>query len=238
MGRLMVLFALAGALQAQPSWAADRMLVFTRTAGYRHDSIPAAVAALRDLAARHGIEVDHTEDAGAFRPDNLARFKAVGFVNTTGDVLDREQQRAFEAFVEAGGGYLGIHSAADTGYDWPWYGQLLGAQFKSHPPGLQTGVVRFARPLGDAIAWRVTDEFYNFASRPSGEATVIARLDESTYEGGEMGADHPIAWCQKVHGGRSWYTGLGHRPELFADPVFLAHLDKGVRYAMSRSEDC
>ncbi|MFL5128288.1 MAG: ThuA domain-containing protein, partial [Microvirga sp.] len=84
--------------------------------------IPAAVAAIRDLAARHGIEVDHTEDAGVFRPDALARFKAVGFVNATGNVLDRAQQRAFEAFVEAGGGYLGIHSAADTGYDWPWYG--------------------------------------------------------------------------------------------------------------------
>jgi uncharacterized protein len=242
MGRLMVLlFALAVALHGQPSSAAgDRMLVFTRTAGYRHDSIPAAVAAIRDLAARHGIEVDHTEDAGVFRPDDLARFKAVGFVNTTGNVLDREQQRAFEAFVEAGGGYLGIHSAADTGYDWPWYRQLLGGEFKSHPPGLQTGVVRFARPLGAPapIAWRVTDEFYDFASRPSGEATVIARLDESTYEGGQMGAEHPIAWCRKVHGGRSWYTGLGHRPELFADPVFLAHLDKGVRYTMSRSEDC
>ena len=242
MGRLMVLlFALAGALQGQPASAAgDRMLVFTRTAGYRHDSIPAAVAAIRDLAARHGIAVDYTEDAGVFRPDTLARFKAVGFVNTTGNVLDRAQQRAFEAFVDTGGGYLGIHSAADTGYDWPWYGQLLGAQFKSHPPGLQTGVVRFARPLGAPVrtAWRVTDEFYDFASRPSGEATVIARLDESTYEGGQMGAEHPIAWCRKVHGGRSWYTGLGHRPELFADPIFLAHLDKGVRYAMSRSEDC
>src|SRR3954463_15073289 len=127
MGRLMVLlFALAGALQGQPSSAAgDRMLVFTRTAGYRHDSIPAAVAAIRDLASRHGIKVDHTEDAAVFRPDNLARFKAVSFVNTTGNVLDRAQQRAFEAFVEAGGGYLGIHSAADTGYDWPRAGEPL-----------------------------------------------------------------------------------------------------------------
>ena len=144
-------------------------------------------------------------------------------------------------WCEEGGGYLGIHSAADTGYDWPWYGQLLGAQFKGRKyHGLQTGVVRFARPLGAPapIAWRVTDEFYNFASRRAARPPVIARLDESTYEGGEMGAEHPIAWCQKVHGGRSWYTGLGHRQELFADPVFLAHLDKGVRYAMSRSEDC
>src|SRR5215203_2814837 len=120
MGRLMVLlFALAGGLQGQPSSAAgDRMLVFTKTAGYRHDSIPAAVAAIRDLAARHGIELDHTEDAGVFRPDTLARFKAVGFVNTTGNVLDRAQQRAFEAFVEAGGGHrirLALVRAASRG---------------------------------------------------------------------------------------------------------------------------
>ena len=136
MGRLMVLlFALAGALQGQPSSAAgDRMLVFTRTAGYRHDSIPAAVAAIRELASRHGIEVEHTEDAGVFRADTLARFKAVGFVNTTGNVLDRAQQRAFEAFVEVGGGYLGIHSAADTGYDWPWYGSSSGASSRAIRP--------------------------------------------------------------------------------------------------------
>jgi type 1 glutamine amidotransferase len=237
----LLLSVLAGALPTQPASASgERMLVFTKTVGYRHDSIPAAIAAVRGLAARHGIGVDHTEDAAMFRRENLSSFKAVAFVNTTGNVLDGEQQRAFEAFVAAGGGYLGVHSAADTGYDWPWYGQLLGAWFKSHPPGLQAGLVRFARPLGGSwpAAWHVQDEFYNFRARPSREAIVTARLDESTYRGGEMGADHPISWCQKIHGGRSWYTGLGHRPELYADAVFLAHLEKGVLYAMSRSEDC
>ena len=108
------------------------------------------------------------------------------------------------------------------------------------PPGLQTGTIRFARPLGRTwpVAWRGTDEFYNFRSRPPREAAVIASVDESTYQGGEMGADHPIAWCRRVHGGRSWYTGLGHRPELFRDPMFLAHLEKGLRYASSQSDDC
>jgi len=236
-----LLSALAGWLPTQSASAdGERMLVFTKTVGYRHDSIPAAIAAIRTLAARHGIEIDHTEDAATFHRDKLSGFKVVGFVNTTGNVLDGEQQRAFEAFVAGGGGYLGVHSAADTGYDWPWYGDLVGAWFKSHPPGLQTGTVRFARPLGGSwpVAWRVTDEFYNFRSRPKGEAALVAALDESTYEGGEMGPDHPISWCQKVYGGRSWYTGLGHRPELFVDAVFLAHLEKGVLYAMSRSDDC
>jgi hypothetical protein len=236
----MVLFALAGALQGQPcSAAGDRMLVFTRTAGYRHDSIPAAVAAIRDLAAPR-----HRGGAHGGRRRLPARRSCAlqgGRLRQHDRQCPRPRAAAGLRGFRCGGRRLPrIHSAADTGYDWPWYGQLLGAQFKSHPPGLQTGVVRFARPLGAPapIAWRVTDEFYDFASRPSGEAAVIARLDESTYEGGQMGAEHPIAWCRKVHGGRSWYTGLGHRPELFADPVFLGHLDKGVRYAMSRSEDC
>src|SRR5215207_2190596 len=181
-----LLSALAGWLPTQSASAdGERMLVFTKTVGYRHDSIPAAIAAIRTLAARHGIEIDHTEDAATFHRDKLSGFKVVGFVNTTGNVLDGEQQRAFEAFVAGGGGYLGVHSAADTEYDWPWYGDLVGAWFKSHPPGLQTGTVRFARPLGGSwpVAWRVTDEFYNFRSRPKGEAALVAALDESTYEG-------------------------------------------------------
>ena len=242
MGRLMVLlFALAGALQGQPSSAAgDRMLVFTRTAGYRHEFDPGrrrrnprprvssrhrgrAHRGRRRLPGRHSRALQggglRQHDRQCPRPRAAARLR--GF-RRSGRRLPRHP---------FGGRHrirLALVRAAPRG------------EFKSHPPGLQTGVVRFARPLGAPvpIAWRVTDEFYDFASRPSGEATVIARLDESTYEGGQMGAEHPIAWCRKVHGGRSWYTGLGHRPELFADPVFLAHLDKGVRYAMSRSEDC
>jgi uncharacterized protein len=240
MGWSRILSVLVAAL---PPWTAladgDRMLVFTKTAGYRHDSIPAAVEAIRRLATSHTITVDHSEDAAVFRADSLSRFEAVAFVNTSGNVLAPDEQRAFEDFIAKGGGFLGVHSAADTGYDWPWYGELVGAWFKSHPPGLQSGVVRFARPLRPLpTAWRVTDEFYNFRNLPNQGALPIALLDESTYEGGEMGANHPIAWCRTVHGGRSWYTGLGHRPELYRDAVFLAHLEKGLRYAMSRSEEC
>jgi len=224
----------------QPASAAgERLLIFTKTAGYRHDSIPAAVAALRAIAARHDIEVEHTEDAELFQPVKLSLYKAVAFVNTTGDVLDEAQQNAFRAYVSTGGGFLGVHSAADTEHGWPWYGELVGASFKSHPPGLQTGIIRFALPLADeGLEWRVTDEFYNFRTRPDSNALVVAVLDESTYEGGEMGPDHPIAWCHKGHGGPSWYTGLGHSTELYGDRIFLNHLGKGVLYAISRSQDC
>jgi uncharacterized protein len=229
--------AIAGSpapLEAQ----AERVLVFTKTAGFRHESIPAAVAALRGLAERHGLAVDHTEDAAAFGEGNLTRYRAVVFANTTGDVLDDAEQRAFEGYIAAGGGYLGIHAAADTEYGWPWYGALVGAYFQSHPPGLQTGAVSFMRPVAGRGRWRVTDEFYNFRTNPRPRVTVIATLDERTYRGGEMGADHPIAWCQTVAGGRSWYTGLGHRPELYADPTFIGHLERGLLFAADRSDGC
>jgi uncharacterized protein len=221
-----------------PEARAERVLVFTKTAEFRHESIPAAVAALRGLAERHDLAVDHTEDAAAFSDGKLGRYRVVVFANTTGDVLGDAEQRAFEAYIAGGGGYLGLHAAADTEYGWPWYGALVGAYFQSHPPGLQTGTVSFARPVGGRGRWRVTDEFYNFRTNPRPRVTVIATLDERTYRGGEMGADHPIAWCQTVAGGRSWYTGLGHRPELYADPTFIGHLERGLLFAADRSDGC
>lgn len=232
--------AVAVALHAQSATAAeDRLLLFTKTLGYRHDSMPSAIEAIRSVAARHGVAVEHSEDAAVFSGEKLATYRAVAFVNTSGEILDAGQQRAFEAFVAGGGGFLGVHAAADTGYAWPWYGQLLGARFKSHPPGLQTGTVRFAQPpAGVPAAWSVTDEFYNFTHRPDPPVTIVAELDEGSYAGGEMGADHPIAWCREMSGGRAWYTGLGHRPELFADPTYLAHLEAGLLYAIGRSRQC
>ncbi len=229
--------AIAGS-SAVPEAHTERVLVFTRTAGFRHGSIPAAVAALRGLAERHDLAIDHTEDAAAFSDGNLRRYRAVVFANTTGDVLGDAEQRAFEAYIAGGGGYLGLHAAADTEYGWPWYGALVGAYFQSHPPGLQTGTVSFARPEAGEHRWRVTDEFYNFGTNPRPHVEVIATLDERTYRGGAMGADHPIAWCQTVAGGRSWYTGLGHRPELYADPTFIGHLERGLLFAADRSDSC
>jgi type 1 glutamine amidotransferase len=241
MGPALLLGALALAAATLPAAAQtreERVLVFTKTAGFRHESIPAAVAALQALAERNGLILDHTEDADVFTEEELGRYGAVVFANTTGDVLDERQQQAFERYVEGGGGYMGIHAASDTEYDWPWYGALVGAWFKGHPPGLQTGTVTFADPLreGGPRAWRVTDEFYNFQANPRPQVTVLATLDEGTYSGGEMGRDHPIAWCRTVGSGRSWYTGLGHRAELYADPTFLAHLERGLLFAVGRAE--
>ncbi len=216
-----------------------RILVYTRTTGWRHDSIPIAVDTLRALAAEAGLEVDHTEDPSRFDAATLARYRAVVFASTTTDVLDAAGQRAFEAYVRGGGGFVGIHAAADTEYDWPWYGALVGAWFRSHPPGLQTARVRFE---GDHAAlagkWRVTDELYDYRRNPRAHVQVLATVDERDYAGGRMGRDHPIAWCHARFGGRAWYTGLGHDAAIYSDPVFRAHLLRGLRYAAGRSPRC
>lgn len=237
---LPILLLLALCLQASASIAPRaRVLVFTKTAGWRHDSIPAAVAAMQRLGAQEGMRVDHSEDARDFNAKYLARYQAVVFASTTLDVLDETQQAAMEGFVRAGGGFMGIHAAADTEYDWPWYGRLVGAWFKGHPPGLQTTRVTFEGKVADTPRqWTVTDEIYNYRDNPRSRVQVTATVDETDYTGGTMGADHPIGWCHAFDGGRSWYTGLGHEAALYADPVFLGHLQRGLRYATGLSQDC
>jgi type 1 glutamine amidotransferase len=212
----------------------DRVLVFTRTAGFRHDSIPAGIQAVRELGAEGGFTVDATEDPSRFTTANLAGYRAVVFLSTTGDVLDDAQQAAFESYIRAGGGFVGVHAAADTEYDWPFYGELLGAYFAGHPP-VQHATGRASDPLGPA--WSRTDEWYNFRGRPN--AHVLATVDESSYTGGTMGADHPIAWCKEYAGGRSFYTAGGHASAAYAEPAFRAHLLAGILYATGRrNADC
>lgn len=228
---------LAGATDA--ARPVDRVLVFSKTAGYRHESIPTAVATLQRLSGEAGMAADHSEDADDFTKANLARYRVVVFASTTGDVLAPAQQEAFEEFIRGGGGFVGVHSASDTEYDWPWYGRLVGAYFQSHPPGLQSSRVqpeRDGRPAG--TAWPIRDEFYNFRSNPRRQVRVVASVDERDYQRGTMGADHPITWCHAADGGRSWYTGLGHDAAVYAHPEFLAQLRRGLRYAAARSEEC
>ncbi|MET8337852.1 ThuA domain-containing protein [Streptosporangium canum] len=221
-----------------PAMAADpayKVLVFSKTAGFRHDAIPAGIAALRGLATENGFTVDTTEDAGAFTTANLAGYRAVVFLMTTGDVLNAAQQTAFESYIAGGGGYVGVHAAADTEYDWPFYGGLVGAYFASHP-AIQQATVRVEDTVHPSTAhlpraWVRTDELYNYRTNPRSTAHVLATLDESTYSGGSMGADHPIAWCKPYQGGRAWYTGLGHTAESYTEPNFRAHLLGGIRYA-------
>lgn len=210
-----------------------RVLVFSKTKGYRHESIGVAKVALIELGKKNNFDVDTTEDASAFREDNLKRYSAVVFLSTTQDVLDPIQQADFKRYIEAGGGYAGIHAAADTEYEWPWYGKLVGAYFKSHPK-IQEARLKREGTFGENTTpevWTRTDEWYNYKNI-SDDIKVIYTLDESSYEGGENGDRHPIAWYHNYAGGRAFYTGLGHTNESYSDPVFLNHILDGIRYAI------
>ncbi|MFD3437764.1 ThuA domain-containing protein [Streptomyces sp. NPDC058685] len=226
-----------------PDRTAKRVLVFSKTAGFRHDSIATGVAALKELGKSSNITVDATEEAGQFTTSNLARYDAVAFLSTTGDVLNADQQKAFENYVATGGGYMGIHAAADTEYDWKFYGGLVGAYFASHPQ-IQPATVRVEDHTHPSTAhldeaWERTDEWYNYRTNPRDQARVLATLDETTYQGGTMKGDHPIAWCQTYEGGRAFYTGGGHTKESYAEPAFKQHLLGGLRYASGQVKaDC
>lgn len=211
-----------------------RLLVFTRTLGFRHASIPAAIAAVQVLGAYNNFNVEATEDPAAFTDANLARFAAVLFLNTTGDVLDSAQQAAFQRYIEAGHGFAGVHSASDTEYGWPWYHALLGATFKAHPAIQQATVLivdtAHASTRGVTSPWVRTDEWYNFTAQPAG-VMVLAVVAESTYSGGTMGSPHPISWFQRYDGGRAWYTAMGHTACSYAERRFLDHLVAGIEWA-------
>ncbi|MGK5441761.1 ThuA domain-containing protein [Micromonospora sp. URMC 105] len=241
-----VLAAIACTVPATPASAADApydVLVFSKTAGFRHDSIAVGTQAIRDLGAANSFTVTATEDAAAFTTGNLAQYEAVIFLNTTGDVLNATQQTAFESYIGSGGGFVGVHSAADTEYNWSFYGNLVGAYFASHP-AIQQANVKVEHRGHAATAhlpqtWTRTDEWYNYQTNARSTARVLATLDESSYSGGSMGADHPHSWCKTYSGGRAFYTGGGHTQASYSEPAFRAHLLGGIRYAAGRSKaDC
>lgn len=212
----------------------DRMLVFTRTTGFRHGSIPAGIDCFRGIADDLGLTMVATEDPALFNDRQLARCAVVVFLNTTGDVLGPDQETALERYVRGGGGWVGVHSAADTEYDWPFYGELVGAYFKTHPH-IQPANIRIEdrdHPSTRMLPglWRRTDEWYVYRMSPRPNVHVLASLDESSYTGGGMNGDHPIAWCHEVGPGRALYTGGGHTDESYTEPAFVAHLRGAVEW--------
>lgn len=216
----------------------SRVLVFSKTKGYYHESIPSGISAIQKLGAENGFAVDTTKDAALFTTDTLKKYKAIIFLSTTGDVLNADQQVALERYMQAGGGFVGVHAAADTEYEWPWYNKLVGAYFKSHPnnPNVRKAVINVidkdhasTRSLPEN--WERSDEWYNYRDI-NPDLTVLAKLDEKSYEGGENGDMHPIIWYHQYDGGRAFYTGGGHTEESFSDPLFMQHLLGGIRYSI------
>lgn len=222
-----------------------QVLVFAKTLLYRHTSITNGVAALKQLGAANRFGVDATEDAAVFTPANLARYRVVVFLSTSGRVLNEAQEEAFKTFVERGGGFVGIHAATagDVGTEgpWAWYGETLCARFTNHSAVVQGTIDvedhQHPSTLGLPARWVRTDEWYNFITSPRGKAHVLASMDETTYQGGTMGKDHPIAWCRGVGKGRLWYTALGHTEASFSEPLFLQHLLGGIEYAAGWTGD-
>ncbi|MES5818696.1 ThuA domain-containing protein [Streptomyces sp. RG80] len=210
---------------------APRLLVHTRTTGYRHDSIPAGITALRTLG---GFDVDASEDPAALEQP-LDAYAAVVFLSTSGEILTPAGRERLASYVDSGGGFVGIHAAACTEYEWPYYGELLGARFDRHPeyqPG-KAVIEDREHPATRHLpaVWDFTDEWYDFRTNPRASVRVLASADESTYDGGGMGDDHPLVWCREQGAGRVFYTALGHASEAYEDPDFRAHLLGGIRWA-------
>ena len=211
-----------------------KILVFVKTQGFYHTSIPAGMKCIMNSCRQQGIEVDTTRDAAVFTIDNLKQYKVVVFLNTTGDVLDNEQQEAFTSYIRAGGGFVGVHAATDTEYDWPWYNKLVGAYFLSHPPQQQKASIKVEDKKNPATEmlpekWERTDEWYNFKDI-NPDVKVLAYLDESTYQEDANGDRHPFIWCHEFEGGRAFYTGVGHRDDNYDEPLVQQHLLGAIKW--------
>lgn len=215
----------------------NTLLIFSKTEGFRHNSIEAGAKTLQKLAKNHGWTADHTEDASVFNNENLKKYQAVIFLSTTGNILNEKQQDAFKQYINDGGGFVGIHAAADTEYEWPWYGKLVGAYFESHPRTQQAALV-----LVDANhpsttflpeQWQRTDEWYNYKNI-SPDINILLKLDESSYEGGKNGRNHPAAWYHAFDGGYAFYTAGGHTAESYEEELFQKHVWGGIKYVVSQ----
>lgn len=215
-----------------------RILVFSKTNGYRHESIPKGKEALMQLGKENGIMVDTTEDASVFNDENLKKYSAVVFLNTVGDILNQEEKESFQRYIQAGGGFVGIHSATGTENNWPWFSKLVGGHFKSHPK-IQDATVdvvdqKHPSTRGLPKRWERTDEWYNFTNL-NPDVKVLATLDESSYTGGEHPDFHPIIWYHEFDGGRAFYTALGHLRKNYEEPRFLQHILGGIQWAIGNN---
>jgi type 1 glutamine amidotransferase len=236
---LLIAAALALAMVAAPAAVAAnpfRVLVFSKTTGFRHDSIPAGITAIQQLGQQNNFVVDATEDDTLFTDTNLGRYAVVVFLSATGDpVTTQAEKDAFQRYIEHGGGFVGIHAAADSGYNWAWYGQLVGAYFKQHP-AQQNALIRVEDPnhpstQGLPAQFTRFDEWYDFQTNPRANVHVLTNVDDNSYTGSTMGADHPNTWCHNFDGGRAWYTGLGHTIASFSEANFLHLVLGGIQTA-------
>jgi type 1 glutamine amidotransferase len=212
-----------------------RILVFSKTQGFRHSAIPNGKAAIIKLGKENGFDTDTTENSNVFNDDTLKKYAAVVFLQTTGNILDEKQKASFEKYIRSGGGFAGIHAASDTEYSWAWYGKLVGAYFVSHPAQQMATLNVTDRSHRSTkhlpAVWKRKDEWYNF-KEISSDIKVLITIDEKSYKGGINGNKHPMAWYHEYDGGRAWYTELGHTEESYTEKNYLKHLLGGIQYAI------
>ncbi|QKJ33121.1 ThuA domain-containing protein [Mucilaginibacter mali] len=217
----------------------DKVLIFSLTKGYHHASIADGITAIQKIGETDNFSVDTTTNPAMFTDANLKQYKALIFLSPTGNaLLNADQQKAFVNYIHKGGGFVGIHAATDCLYDWDWYGKLVGAYFTKHPKiqPANLNIIDTKHPSTKMLpqTWQHTDEWYNF-KQVSPDINVLMKIDETSYTGGEMNGNHPMAWYQKFEGGRVFYTALGHTKEDFTtDNLFLQHLTGGINYALNR----
>lgn len=217
-----------------------RVLVFAKTAGFHHESIAVAIPAIEKLGKENAFDVDTTTNAAMFTEDTLKKYSAVIFLSTTGALFDNNERVALQRYIQAGGGYMGIHAATDAEYDWGWYNRLAGGYFLSHPHQQEAKLIvkdkshASTKHLPDV--WTRKDEWYNF-KKLNPDVHVLISIDEKSYEGGKNGDNHPMAWYHEYDGGRAFYTELGHTDESYADPLYLQHILGGIQYAIGDNKE-
>jgi len=235
-GALFVLIS-AFLISALTHRAKPRVLIFSKTNGFRHSCIPAGIAAIKKLGAENGFEVDATEDSTWFRKKILKKYAALVFLCPTGKVFGPDEEKALQEYIHNGGGFMGIHAATDCEYNWPWYGELVGAYFKTHPKQQQAKLIIVDKnnPATSSLPdpWVRFDEWYNFRNI-STSIHVLIKIDETSYTGGDNGDNHPMAWYHEYDGGRSFYTEMGHTDESYSDTNYLHHILGGIQYAMGK----
>ncbi|WP_410821087.1 ThuA domain-containing protein [Micromonospora sp. 050-3] len=245
---LLLALGLAPPASAAPAF---RALVFSKTTGYRHDSIPAGISMLQQQAAANNFEVVATEDSSVFTASNLATFDVIVMLQTSGMVWTSTAQRqAVEGYLASGKGIVAIHNATDMGIEseYPWWDQTIngGAHMPEHSPGVLPGTAIVADKKHPSTAglpdrWNRSEEWYNFDTNPRGKVHVLVTADERTYNPGSraMGPDHPISWCRDTAGGRVWATAMGHAIASYSETNFQNHVLGGIKWAAGNAAgDC
>lgn len=239
LGGVMILVSCASvfAQQAEPQ---KEVLVFYKTEGFHHKSVDTAVKTIQKLGAENDFNVSSTKNTSIFLKEDIRNYDVVVFANTSGNVFNIEEQKAFRNYIENGGGFFGIHSAADTEGDWPFFVELVGGFFENHPK-VQQADIYLNMEDHPAVShlpkvWTFTDEWYNYKNL-NPEIQVLLYLDETSYEGGTNGKEHPIAWFRKTgHGGISIFTGLGHSVESYIKPNFKEHILQSILFALGETK--